>query len=125
MQTVVDEIMVSDVITARIYDPWEQICTHMRRRGIHAIPIINDNGIPIGIVSTADLLDDLEPGTPAGQVMTRHVLTIEPEATIADAARIMCANRIHHLVVTQADRIVGILSSFDLLKLLVENTSDG
>ncbi len=50
--------------------------------------------------------------------MTKNVLTIPKYSSIHIAARIMRNHNIHHLVVTHEKKIVGVLSSFDLLALL-------
>jgi len=50
--------------------------------------------------------------------MTRRVLTIEPDAPAAEAARILRENRIHRLIVTERSRLVGIITAFDLLQVV-------
>ena len=54
----------------------------------------------------------------ADEAMTRRVLTIEPDAPVAEAARILREHRIHRLIVTERGRLVGILTAFDLLALV-------
>jgi len=55
-------------------------------------------------------------------LMTKEVLTINPEDTIVNAAERMLENRIHALLVTKEDKPIGIISSYDLL--LVMSISD-
>jgi len=52
------------------------------------------------------------------QIMTPAVYTIVAETPVADIARTMISGRIHRLFVTENERIVGIVTSLDLVKLL-------
>ena len=55
--------------------------------------------------------------TPIEQVMTPDPATISPQSSAAEARRLLDSNVIHHLPVVEGDRLVGIVSSSDLLKL--------
>lgn len=57
-----------------------------------------------------------------GDIMTPTVYTIPEETLVAQVARTMVAGRIHRLFVTHQHRIVGIVTSLDLLKLLAEES---
>ena len=50
------------------------------------------------------------------EIMATKVVTIAPEASALDAARLMSGNRIHRLPVLRDGRLVGIISSFDLMR---------
>jgi CBS domain-containing protein len=53
-------------------------------------------------------------------IMTPAVYTVRDDAPVAMLARTMVAGRIHRLFVTRGGRIVGIVTSLDLLKLLYQ-----
>ena len=53
-------------------------------------------------------------------VMTEEVIGLAPDADVAEAAREMTARRIHRLLVLEGDRLLGIVSSLDLLRLVAE-----
>ncbi len=53
--------------------------------------------------------------------MTQKVYTVPQYADPSLAARIMRKHKIHHVVVTHEKKVVGIISSFDLLKLVEEH----
>ena len=55
-------------------------------------------------------------------LMTKDVLTVDPENTVVNAAERMLENRVHALLVTEEDKPIGIISSYDLL--LVMSISD-
>lgn len=56
----------------------------------------------------------------AGDIMTPELFTIPAEATVSEVAAAMLRGHIHRLLVTRDDKVVGILSTSDLLGLLVE-----
>lgn len=54
---------------------------------------------------------------PITSIMTREVTTIEPEAPLEDAERILFSNSFKHLPVLKEDRLVGILSKTDIKRM--------
>ena len=61
---------------------------------------------------------------PVKDIMTRNVLTTTRQTPVMDAVRLLVENRITGIpVVDEDNRLVGILSEFDVLRLLTENTA--
>ena len=118
MNIKVEDIMISSVISTHRHQSIGHIKDIMKRNGIHSIPIVNSENEVEGIVTTNDLTDDISNDTQVGHIMTKKVLTIPKYSGPHVAARIMRNHHIHHLVVTHEKKIVGVLSSFDLLKLV-------
>jgi CBS domain-containing protein len=56
---------------------------------------------------------------PLTRIMTRPLVTVAPDATLDVATSLMEQRKVHHLVVVEGDRMVGILSSADLLKVVL------
>lgn len=56
----------------------------------------------------------------AGDVATRDVVFVSPDATIAEVAATMRRQRIHRVLVVDAGQVVGLLTTFDLLRALEE-----
>ena len=50
--------------------------------------------------------------------MTEHVLCVLPETTVADVARLLRSHRVHHVLVTEGEKLCGIASAFDLMSLI-------
>ena len=63
-----------------------------------------------------------EAGRVVGDIMTPAVYTVQEEAPVVMLARTMVAGRIHRLFVTRAGRVVGVVTSLDLLRLLFEDS---
>ncbi len=58
-----------------------------------------------------------------GDVMNRTLYTVDADAAVGEAARIMLESHVHRLVVTESSAVVGIITTSDLLTLLVDSGS--
>lgn len=86
-----------------------------------AIPIVGTDDELLGIVSTNDVLDGVKENSPLSAVMTERVYAVPEYNDAHVAARVMRKHGIHHVVVTKEKQVVGIVSSFDLLKLVEDH----
>jgi CBS domain-containing protein len=116
---------IADVMTAQVMTiTRHQSAGHARellaKHGIHSVPVVDGERRPIGMVTSMDLVESVAPETLVGQIMSTEIYTVPQYADVHIAARIMRNHRIHHLIVTHEQEIVGLVSSFDLLRL-VEN----
>jgi CBS domain-containing protein len=116
---------VSDVMTANVYSVAPDVSvddarTLMRRRRIHHLVVNNARGDWVGIVSAQDL--ERRPARhtrrllKVADVMTRHVLTIEEQATVDRASFMMRGRSIGCLLVLRAGQVIGIITTSDLLR---------
>ena len=115
----ISDLMVREVVTTTSDATVGEVRASLTENGIHAMPVVDDANHPVGIVSATDLLGPEETVT-VDTVMTREVQTIPAYSRVHDAARLMLSKHIHHLIVTNEQKIVGILSSFDILHLVAD-----
>lgn len=118
MNVKVHELMTESVVTVPRDTTVERVRTLMEERGIGAIPVVDQAGHPVGIISATDLLQDVDGGAPVEAVMTTDILTVPQYDDVSIAARVMRNHKIHRVVVTHEQKVVGVLSTFDLLKLV-------
>jgi CBS domain-containing protein len=121
MNAKVEDLMTASVVTTEPHRSVEHVRKLMERNGIGAIPVVDSEARPRGIISATDLNKDLNGGSPISTIMTEKVYTIPQYDEVSTAARIMRNHKIHHLVVTSEQQVVGVLSSFDLLKLVEDH----
>ena len=114
----VADLMAPDVVTVQRHHTVEHARDLMQRNGFHALPVVDSDVTVAGIVSSQDLAANLKGSTPIGSVMTSEVYIISQYNDVHHAARLMRNHKIHHVVVPQEKKVVGVLSSFDLLKLV-------
>ena len=90
-------------------------------RRIHGAPVVDDSGRLLGVASLVDLVSarDRAPGENprVGDLMTEPAVTIDPGATVYEAARLLVTRGIQRLVIVGEDgRPVGVLTATDLLR---------
>jgi len=110
--------MSNNVITAQPHESVGKVKGKMSKLSLSNVPVVSTDNVPIGIVSASDLLAAKKEGTPISNMMTEKVYTIPEYEDVSVAARMMRNHKIHHLIVTQEQKVVGIISSFDLMKLV-------
>lgn len=118
MKTTIHDVMAKKVLVAQPHHTVAHVRGMMERNRIHAVPVVDSDGHPIGIVTTADLVSERKAATPVNKVMTSDLKTVPAYNDVQVAARIMRRHKIHHIVVTHEKEVVGIVSSLDLLKLI-------
>ena len=118
MNIKVCELMTGSVVTTQQHKSVEHVRALLERNELSAVPVVDSNQQPIGIVSATDLLSNLKPNSPISTIMTEKVYTVPQYDDVSTAARVMRNHKIHRVVVTHEQRVVGVLSSFDLLQLV-------
>ena len=113
--------MVASVITTHQHQTIGHVKKIMKRNKVHSLPIINNEEELEGIVTVNDFTDKYSDEAPVSHIMTKKVLTVPLYSDVHIAARVMRNHHIHHLVVTHEKKIVGVLSSFDLLQLVEDH----
>jgi CBS domain-containing protein len=84
----------------------------------------------VGIVSERDytrkviLVGRLSKDTLVEEIMTRQVLTVEPETTLTECLRLVTESSVRHLPVMRAGRLVGVLSIGDLVRAVLEQQAE-
>ena len=122
-----DDIKVGDVMTRGVIcvdasDTVRKAAEVMKKNAISSV-IVTKKGDGVGIVTERDIISKIvaESKDPKrikiSDVMTSPLITIAPEATIDDADSMMRDRDIRRLVVTRKDKIVGVLSEFDIVKV--------
>jgi CBS domain-containing protein len=136
----VREIMTNAVVTVTTQTGVKAAAGLLVERGFTALPVL-DSGRLVGIVTEADLMPlestpdrrshilplqthgPLVAGTVA-EVMTAKVVTLPPDADVAQAAQLMLAHGLRSIPVTADGRLVGIVTRRDLLRVLARSDEE-
>jgi CBS domain-containing protein len=142
-------MMSTDVVTVNAHDTVHEALELMLENKVSALPVVDHLGCCVGILSTRDFVDvthDLDEGLytmehasevwwdvfmrnlseSVGQqsvsdIMTEDVVFVTPDKNLVQAAAQMLRERVHRLpVLDDQRRLVGLLSSTDVLKAFVE-----
>ena len=135
MSATVKDVMTAEVVVVRRETTFKEMAAVLRRYRVSALPVVDDAGRVVGVVSEADLLAKealADPGVAAellhhqdvrkaegltaGDLMTRPAVTAAPEDPVEQAARMMHFMRVKRLpVVNSGGELVGIVSRSDVL----------
>jgi CBS domain-containing protein len=150
MALTVRDIMDADPATVTPHDDVETVVRVMRRHELPGVPVVNDGGRCVGIVTEADLViaDEqgdlhlphfvelfggvvfLEPlrrfeerlrkafASNVADLMTEDPITIEPEASVSEAGRIIATRGHNRLPVVEHGRLVGVVTRVDVLEAM-------
>lgn len=118
---VVATYMTTDPITATAVTPVEEVAALLATRRISAVPLVDDRGSIVGVVSRSDLLRyrrhhaHLRDVT-CDALMTQGPIVVEASTNLRDAARVMIEHRIHRVFVVDGGRLTGVLTTTDLTR---------
>jgi CBS domain-containing protein len=120
----VERFMSTDLFTVRPHDVVDLAASIMDWERIRHVPVEDDHGNLAGIVSHRDLLHLLATGAltnnvrvPVHAVMKQNPITVTPETSTLEAIDLMRKNGVGCLPVVRNNRLVGIITVYDLLAL--------
>lgn len=116
MVTRVAEIMTAPVVTVEVDRPAGEIADLLRRHRISAVPVVDQAGGVVGLVSEYDLL--AKRGAVARELMTTAVVSVTEDTSIEDVRHLLVDRRIGRVPVLAGGRLVGIVSRGDVVALL-------
>ncbi|MBV2358146.1 CBS domain-containing protein [Thalassococcus sp. CAU 1522] len=126
--TRVETLMAADPLTCRPDTPVQEAARKMRDRRVSSICVTEDGRLR-GIVTIRDLsgkvvADGLSLNTAAAQIMTPDPVTLPPSAIGSDVLHMMMERRIGHVPVTEAGRLVGIVTQTDLTRFQAVSSAE-
>ena len=121
---IIQDIMTRALITVNLSTTALQVAKMMEQGGIGAI-LVQDNGNPVGIVTDRDYAtriaaNDLPLNTAVENIMSTPLITINHDEPISAAAEQMTSKKIRKLAVTENGKMVGIVTSTDLVTQLAK-----
>jgi acetoin utilization protein AcuB len=114
--------MITDLIVVSPKDTVESAIQIMQQHSIRHLPVVEDNRL-VGLVTESSLRPYLSPEKlrlPLREVMIINPITIDPEASIDEAARLIYKYKIGGLPVVSQGKLVGIITITDILEAFIE-----
>jgi len=118
---IVRDVMAKNVKTVKTDDTVHAAVQKMNKFDIGSV-IVTASGRPVGIITETNILrrivgPRMDPSTVwAKDIMSSPLITIDPNIDLTEAAKIMAKNNIKRLPVMDGDKLVGLLSSTDIMK---------
>lgn len=143
----VSDLMTHDVVTVRAETPLREAAGILAKRGISGVPVVDELGAVVGVLSEADILvkaggvpqggkilgwlleSDFALGEKfraqtAGEAMTAPPITIQSGRPIHQAAKLMAAEGINRLPVVDDGALVGILTRADVVRAFTRSDEE-
>ncbi|HEX6330733.1 MAG TPA: CBS domain-containing protein [Actinomycetota bacterium] len=148
MKRAVSDVMTRAVVSVNAFTPFKDIVRLMQEHRVSAVPVVDEDDHVLGLVSEGDLILKEDPdldgdprlfesvhrrhdrskaaGLIASELMTVPVITVGPNASLAEAARLMHQRTVKRLPVVdpEAGTILGIVSRTDLLKVFLRDDAE-
>jgi CBS domain-containing protein len=144
------QVMTKKVVTIKSGMTLEQAAKILTKNSISGAPVVNREGKLIGIISEKDLFKTIYPNLqdiikhiglwldrqkiqhrvakkkkiPVDQIMTKQVISVNPDAPILKAGSLMLTKRIHRIPVVEGGKIVGILARKNVFRALLKSDFD-
>ena len=112
------------VFTIKRDDTVQDALEIMAREKVSSLPVVDDEGLLIGIISERDYIRKAVPERKAPweiyvrDLMTEKILSITKSDSLKECMKIMSSNRIRHLPVMEESKMLGILSITDVVSAL-------
>ncbi|KFB76050.1 MAG: crotonyl-CoA carboxylase/reductase [Candidatus Accumulibacter sp.] len=124
--TRVRDLMHRGIISCTPDDTVGTVAKIMVDKEIHAVVVMDEQGMAVGVVSQTDMVLARQGRTPdqaramlAREVMTPGCATCDADMLLSDAVSLLTARRMHRLVVTEKDQPVGVLSMTDVVRKII------
>ena len=145
------DVMVSPVITVKPSSSVKEVATTMLEQRISAVPVVDDQGKLVGIISEGDLMHRSEAGTErrrswwllgwtgdetlaaeyvkahartVADVMMRNVITATPETPLHEIAALLERNSIKRVPIVKDGQLVGIVSRANLIQAVASTRKE-
>jgi CBS domain-containing protein len=143
----VKDVMTTDVVTVRPDTPLKDVARLLAEHGISGVPVVDDDGLVLGVVSEADVLYK-ERGEPphrsilvwllrhekngalkfaahaAAEAMTAPAHTIQSYRLVSTAAQQMLEQKVNRLPVVENGKLLGIVTRADLVRAFVRSDAE-
>ncbi len=118
MSVLLRTIMTTDVFCLQPTLGAKEAAQALKDSHFSGAPVLGADGNPVGVISWWDVIGESCDGKTVEQLMTPHVFSMKPDDTAASAAKLMRADNIHRVVIMEDGKMVGLVTSMDLLGTL-------
>lgn len=116
----VKDIMTKEVVTIEASKTVFEAAELMSSKGLGCLIIVIKE-FPVGIITERDIVRRIVAKRASfdlklTEVMTKTLITVDPDASLKEAARIMSTNKIHRLPVIKQNKLSGIIAASDFVR---------
>lgn len=122
----IESIMTREVVHADIREPFSTVLEKMLTNNVGALPILDESGCLLGIITEHDVVGYLSGraiSTKVREHMTRNPVFASPETSIKSAAKLMVSNGFRRLPLKDKEGLVGIVTTMDIIRYIGEGSA--
>jgi len=123
----INKLVTHKLEAIHLHETAQEAAKKMMHKDIGSLLVVDESDVHIGIVTEKDLVSKVciqkKKSTEVfvNDIMSSPLVYIDYEATLEEAAKKMVDNKIKHLLVKNADTLIGILTTSDLCTYLRQN----
>jgi len=137
--TTIADVMTKNVLRANTTHSFSQLCRMLLELNVHHLPVENEAGELVGIISSNDVLRTFSYTIPLARIadeaklnedvaveelMTPNPITISPDASLSEAVKLFTKHQIQSLPVVKDSQILGIITSTDVIMHCADSDID-
>ena len=116
----VKDLMSTTVTCVRPETSIEQVAKQMKQENIGSVPVCNDRGEALGIITDRDIVvrsvSNADNQKSAKDIMTKNLVSADPNMDTHEAALLMAKYQVRRLPVLENNKIVGMLAMADIAR---------
>lgn len=122
----VKDLMTKGIITIDTHKTVLDAAMLMSEKMIGCL-VVTDGEVPVGIVTERDFVrrvvaKNLSLDIKISEIMSKPLITIDPDSSLREAARLMLKNKIRRLPVAKENKLIGIIVASDFARQLSKKT---
>jgi signal-transduction protein with cAMP-binding, CBS, and nucleotidyltransferase domain len=123
----IKKLLTHRLETIHLHETAQEAAKKMKHKDIGSLLVVDESDVQVGIVTEKDLVSKICVHNKSSaeilvkEIMTSPLVYIDYKATLAEAAKKMVENKIEHLLIKNADTLIGILTTSDLSTYLRQN----
>jgi CBS domain-containing protein len=123
----VKDIMTKEVVTIESNKTVFEAAELMTEKGLGCLVVVI-KAFPVGILTERDIVRRIVAkretfDRKVTEVMSKTLITVEPDTSLKEAARVMSANKVHRLPVLKQNKLVGIVAASDFVRNVGRKTT--
>ena len=123
----VKDIMTKDVVTIDASKSVFEASQLMSSKSVGCLVVVIKE-FPVGIITERDIVRRIvatrgSPDAKVAEIMTKKLITVEPDTSLKDAARLMSTKKIRRLPVLKNNKLVGIVAASDFVRNVGKKTT--